>query len=304
MKKTTTLLAIIVCLAASSAACMADGHLLRSQARDFYADTGTPPLTGIEKALTWEIPPDMGKRVSTCSDIAFLPFVGEETPRFMNDSIILSPATLTENVDSTGQLVTVEAEGISNSLSAVVAPRTLVNITYYQFEVHTQSPTVNQTKNFRAVSLGARQQFRVSKKPDITGLGEYRYYENSHANMHYLLVGASAPLGRWVTMTLGAAYLEPEEADTELDVVGGLRVSLTPSLQLFGVYNGVDPVKHMYNDHLLALVPAECVDCARENMAAGLSWRVGENIALNLYSYDITDLSIPAGSIYYVVKEK
>ena len=87
----------------------------------------------------------------------------------------------------------------------------------------------------------------------------------------------------------------------------GARYALTPDLQAFAMYSGADPMKFLYNNHMLQAAPGvraiSCTDCDKESLNLGFTWRLGSNMALNISGQDLLDMSFTATSFSYVVKQ-
>ncbi len=226
--------------------------------------------------------------------------------RYMTEFEFFGTTKLTDNELSAGN-VCIKADGEQQSMSMLLAPRVMFRFGYMHFDVKTSGAgIISQTESFRSRNYEIRYRGVLSRSHILQGMGVVSFMDNNVDNMVYMAGVVGRPLSPSWTASIGVEHSDSQDMGEETGVVAGLRKNITPSLSAYAMYRGADPVKFLYNNQFLGLVSlpggAVCVDCDEQNTIAGLSYKPNENLSINIYGYDLADLSFPAGSLLYVIR--
>lgn len=296
---------LIIVFAATGVANAATVKTLKPVNMDYFQSVQYAATDdGFAVASVWFIPP----AAPEAADKTFRPFMPDsEKTKFINNISILSPVILTENYLGAGSTLSIKADGTVESISIIMNKDMLATIGYYDFNVKSRGPSIDSIASFRATSLSLRKKLSLPFL-SMDGEVEYMAINNTLDTIHYGSLTTTRLLRRGLSGTLGASFISSEVGDGDAGIVAGARFNVSPSISLFANFNGADPMKHMYNNHLLSKADQSigaltCQGCATESFNAGALVKLGSNMALNIYGFDINDLSGTAGSLVYVVKD-
>lgn len=258
---------------------------------------------GFLSAAIWLTPPTAKPAV-----VGYRPMMpGAERAKYISSFTMLPPTILTENYLGAGSTLSIKTEGFTESLQAILNKNTLATVTYLNFNVKTSGPGLLMNEPFKGMAASIR---RKANLPFMKAGAEYEYMaiDNSLDTVHYGAVTTTDRIGDNLSVTVGAGFVDSSSGVRDTGVIGGARYGITPTISLYANYNGADPMKHIYNNHLLAIADrtagtVDCSNCAAESFNAGALVRFGSNMALNVYGFDLTDLSSSAASLMYIVKE-
>lgn len=299
-------LSLLILMIVSGSACHARKALsLKPVHQDYFQSVKYRATDdGYKLASVWLTPP----AATPQKQKGYIPFMpGAEKTKFINTFSLLSPVILTENYLGAGSTLSIKADGMASSLSFVVDENMLATIGYYDFNVKSRGPAVDKVVPFKATSVSLRRKM-ILPLANMNGEVEYMAINNSLDTIHYAALTTTRRLLPGMSTTLGAGYITSETGDSDAGIIAGARYEVSPSISLFANFNGADPMKHMYNNHLLTMADQSigaisCDDCATESFNAGALLKLGTNMALNIYGFDISDLSGTAGSLMYIVKD-
>lgn len=298
---------ILLALAAAAEGVCAAGAL-SAPGQDYFGieieEKVFPPM---RTARGWELLPDFSDPESRGPGAVRLPLKSMGFD-LKNEFTLAGSAKLTETDLGGGSTLTVKADGVENRFSAALNPQLFFGFTSMRYTVKSATETQQEIRNFNARSFELRYRDIFKGLGPAQGLFIYDFFDNNVDDMHYLAAAVSRPFGKGWTGTLGVEHSNSKDSGSETGLVAGARVAATKELQGFVLYRGADPVKFIYNNQFLDLVSlvgeVVCAGCDEETISVGISYQPFRNVSISITGYDLGDLSIPAGSIVYVLREK